>query len=183
MTAMRAIPTGLGFRGPLLAPTDLAAPASAAIPKLSPINQRRLRNFRANRRGYWALWIFLVLTALTLVSELIANDRPIIASYKGELLFPIFVDYPEAKFGGFLAITNYRDQVNQQEINAHGWMIWPLIHFADGTSDGALPVPAPAPPSWTMSVADRCANYPQGIADPDCSLGNMHWLGDRKSVV
>jgi microcin C transport system permease protein len=177
MTAMRAIPSGLGFQAPLLAPADLAAPATTPTPRLSPINQRRLRNFRANGRGYWALWIFVVLTALTLVSELITNDRPIVASYKGELLFPIFVDYPEAKFGGFLAITNYRDQVNQQEINAHGWMVWPLIHFADGTSDGALPVPAPAPPSWTMSTDARCATYPQGAADPDCNLGNMHWLG------
>jgi len=177
MTAMRAIPAGLAFRGPLFAPPDIAAATIGRTTTLSPINQRRLRNFRANKRGYWALWIFLALFGLSLVSELIANDRPIIASYKGELLFPIVVDYPEDKFGGFLAVTNYRDQVNQQEINAHGWMIWPLIHFADGTSDGALPGPAPSPPSWTMSTETRCSGYPQGVTDPDCNLGNMHWLG------
>ena len=76
---------------------------------LSPINQRRLANFRANGRGYWSLWLFLVLFVLTLGSEFIANDRPIIASYRGEWLAPAFVDYPESKFGGFLAVTNYRD--------------------------------------------------------------------------
>ncbi len=48
------------------------------------------QNFKANRRGYWSLWIFLVLFVLTLFAELIANDRPLLVSYKGELLFPVF---------------------------------------------------------------------------------------------
>ncbi len=67
------------------------------------MNRRRLDNFRRNRRGYWSFWIFLVLFVVSLVAEFIANDRPLIASYKGELLFPVFVDYPEDKFGGFEA--------------------------------------------------------------------------------
>ena len=71
----------------------------------SPTAKRRWRNFKANRRGYWSLWIFLVLFTLSLFAELIANDRPILASYKGELLVPVLVDYPEEKFGGFLART------------------------------------------------------------------------------
>jgi microcin C transport system permease protein len=69
---------------------------------LSPTNIRRWQNFKANRRGYWSLWIFLVLFVLSLFAEFIANDRPIVASYKGEILFPVLVDYPEEKFGGFL---------------------------------------------------------------------------------
>jgi microcin C transport system permease protein len=76
--------------------------------ELSPINIRRWRNFRANRRGYWSLWIFLVLFVVTLFAEFIANDRPLIVSYKGEILFPVIIDYPEEKFGGFLAVTDYR---------------------------------------------------------------------------
>src|SRR5690606_32296787 len=76
---------------------------------LSPINQRRWANFRKNRRGYWSLWIFLVLFFVTLFAEVISNDRPLIVSYKGETLFPILVNYPEEKFGGFLATTDYRD--------------------------------------------------------------------------
>ncbi|TJV88185.1 MAG: ABC transporter permease, partial [Mesorhizobium sp.] len=70
-------------------------------PWLSPLNQRRLQNFRANRRGYWSLWIFLVLFVLSLFSEWIANDKPVLVSYKGEILFPVVVAYPEEKFGGF----------------------------------------------------------------------------------
>jgi microcin C transport system permease protein len=69
---------------------------------LSPLNRRRWRNFKANRRGYWSLWLFLALFVVSLFAEFIANDKPIIAYYKGELLFPALVDYPESKFGGFL---------------------------------------------------------------------------------
>ena len=100
---------------------------------LSPLNQRRWQNFKANRRGYWSLWIFLVLFVVSLFAEFIANDRPILVSYKGELLFPVFVDYPETKFGGFLAITDYRDPVIAEEIEANGWMIWPPIRYSYDT--------------------------------------------------
>src|SRR6185312_14505067 len=164
------------FRGPVFAPADVAAPAPARQ-GVSPITRRRLRNFFANRRGSWSLWIFLVLFLVSLFSEFIASDRPIIASYKGELLFPIVVNYPESKFGGFLATTNYRDPVNRDEINANGWMFWPLIHYSYNTIDAYLPVPAPAPPTWTMKTSDRCSGYPQGDQDPDCIVGNIHWLG------
>ena len=173
----------LAFAGPVWAPADMVSPGRTALapapakPAVSPITKRRLRNFVANRRGTWALWIFVLLFAVSLVSEFIASDRPIIASYKGELLFPFAVNYPESKFGGFLATTNFRDPVNRDEINANGWMIWPPIRFSYDTVDNNLPVPAPAPPTWTMQSADRCAGYPQADADPDCVAGNTHWLG------
>ena len=67
------------------------------------MNRRRLDNFRRNRRGSWSLVIFLVLFVASLGAELLANDKPLIASYKGNLLFPIFVNYPEDMFGGFQA--------------------------------------------------------------------------------
>src|SRR5690606_30070101 len=86
--------------------SDISAKAEVEIvrekvkrPWLSPLNQRRWQNFKANRRGYWSLWIFLILFVLTLFSEFIANDKPIIASYKGEILMPVLIDYPEQKFG------------------------------------------------------------------------------------
>ena len=77
--------------------------ASSSAPKrpwLSPVNHRRWQNFKANRRGWWSFWIFLVLFVATLLSNIIANDRPLVVSYKGEILFPVLVDYPEEKFGG-----------------------------------------------------------------------------------
>ena len=168
----------LSFTRPVWAPADAAMSAPApAKPALSPITRRRLRIFFINKRGSWSLWLFLLLLVVSLFSEFIANDRPILASYKGELLFPFAVDYPESKFGGFLATTNFRDPVNREEIEANGWMLWPPIHYSYDTVDNSLPVPTPAPPSWTMSTAERCSGYAQGVDDPDCSSGNMHWLG------
>ena len=84
---------------------------AARRPWLSPLNRRRWQNFKANKRGYWSLWIFLVLFVLSLFAEFLANDKPILAMYKGELLVPALVDYPEEKFGGFYAVTDYRDPV------------------------------------------------------------------------
>ena len=84
--------------------------------KISPINQRRWQNFKSNRRATYSLWIFLGLFGVTLFAELIANDRPLLVRYKGELLVPVLVDYPEEKFGGFLAIPDYKDPVIADEI-------------------------------------------------------------------
>ncbi|ESY33566.1 ABC transporter permease [Mesorhizobium sp. LNJC391B00] len=152
-------------------------PTRIARPWLSPLNKRRWQNFKANRRGYWSLWIFLALFVLSLFAELIANDRPIVAYYKGEILFPVAVAYPEEKFGGFYAVTDYRDPVIRDEINANGWMIWPPIRYSYRTVNNAIPDAAPAKPSWEYDAQRRCSQYPQGDADPDCIVGNWNWLG------
>ncbi len=144
---------------------------------LSPTNIRRWQNFRANGRGYWSLWLFMLLFILSLFAEFIANDRPIIASYKGEILFPVLIDYPEEKFGGFLAETDYRSSVITDEINANGWMIWPPIRYSYRSVNSNIPHSAPTAPFWLMTKEERCAGYPQGVNDPDCTLGNLNWLG------
>ncbi|MDV4181204.1 ABC transporter permease [Rhizobium brockwellii] len=144
---------------------------------LSPTNIRRWQNFKANGRGYWSLWLFLVLFVLSLFAEFLANDRPIIASYKGEILFPVLIDYPEEKFGGFLAETDYRSSVITDEINANGWMIWPPIRYSYRSVNSNIPHSAPTAPFWLMTKEERCAGYPQGANDPDCTPGNLNWLG------
>lgn len=164
-----------GIRTPFLAFAPADQPRSA--PLLSPINQRRLKVFNANRRGVWSLWIFLVLFILTMFAEFIANDRPLVVSYKGELLFPVVVTYPESKFGGFLAETVYRDPFIADEINSNGWMAWPPIRYSYGTVDESLSGAAPSKPSWLQTAEERCSGYPAGVADPSCTIGNFHWLG------
>lgn len=149
----------------------------ARRPFLSPLNQRRWQNFKANRRGYWSLWIFMVLFVLSLFAEFIANDKPIIASYNGEILYPVLVDYPEEKFGGFLAVTDYRDPFIQDEINANGWMIWPPIRYSYYSVNNEIPGAAPAKPSWLYTEEERCGRYELGVEDPNCTLGNYNWLG------
>jgi microcin C transport system permease protein len=118
------------------------------MPTLSPIQKRRLQSFRSNRRGYWSLWLFLLLFGLSLMAELIANDSPLVISYQGELYFPVVQSIPEETFGGFLPTeANYRDPFIANEINDHGWMVWPPIRFSYNTINYDLDVPSPAPPS------------------------------------
>jgi microcin C transport system permease protein len=141
------------------------------------LNERRWNLFRRNKRGFYSLWIFAALFFISLFAPLIANDRPILASYKGELLYPTFIDYPESKFGGFLAVTDFRDQVNIDEIRANGWMIWPPLRYSYNTVNKDVPRPAPSPPAWRLPDSERCGRYPAGNADPACIAGNLNWLG------
>ena len=145
--------------------------------KISGLNQRRWYFFTRNRRGYWSFWFFAVLFLISVFAPFIANDRPILASYKGELLFPTFTDYPESKFGGFLARTDFRDPVNQDEIAANGWLIWAPIRYSYNTVNNELPQPAPSPPASSLTREEACGKYPQGPADANCAFGNLNWLG------
>jgi microcin C transport system permease protein len=116
--------------------------------RLSPLTRRRLHNFRANRRGFWSLWLFLALFAVSLLAEVIANDRPLVIRYDGALYFPIVKAYPETTFGGaFPTEAVYRDPAVIDLIRAKGWLLWPPIPFRYDTINYDLPVPAPAPPS------------------------------------
>lgn len=151
---------------------------------LGPVNRRRWESFKANRRGFWSLWIFLALFLITLFAEVIANDRPIMVKYKGELLFPVAVDYPESRFGGFLAITDYRDPVILEEIQANGWMLWPPIRYSYATinkdyprrkGQGGLCLGFPAPPPWA-SKAELCEAPPDQM-QRFLAIGNRNWLG------
>ncbi len=85
-------------------PADPANAIPRRRPWLSPLNQRRWRNFTRNRRAYWSLIIFSILFGLSLLAEFIANDKPIFVSYRGEIYMPIFNFYPETEFGGDLPI-------------------------------------------------------------------------------
>ena len=116
---------------------------------LSPINTRRLALFRANRRGWWSLWIFSALFLLSLGAEFIANDKPLIVQYDGHWYFPVFNRYPETVFGGeFPLQANYKSPYIQELIAAkQGWMLWPIIPFSYSSINYDLPIPAPAPPS------------------------------------
>jgi microcin C transport system permease protein len=149
--------------------------------RLTPLDRRRLDNFKANSRGLWAFWLFLLLFLMSLGSEFLANDRPILAFYKGELLSPAFITYPEEKFGGFLARTDYRDPTIAKEIEAHGWMLWPPIRYSYDTHNLDLPVPAPSMPTWLLSKEQCETAAAKKIAPGEPNRGcrdiEWNWLG------
>jgi microcin C transport system permease protein len=116
---------------------------------MSPLNQRRWANFKANRRGYYSLWIFLALFGTSLFAEFIANDRPIVMRHDGQLFVPVLFNYTEADIGGRHEIRiDFRDEYVQQLLaEGGGWSVWPLIPFRYDTINYQIEQPAPAPPS------------------------------------
>ena len=115
---------------------------------MTPLNRRRLDNFRANRRGYASLRIFCALLLASLFAEFIANDRPLLVRYDGRFYAPVLADYPETEFGGFLESTaDYNDPEVRALIQERGWMLWPPVPYRYDTVVHDLPTPAPSPPS------------------------------------
>lgn len=114
---------------------------------MTPLNRRRLANFKANRRGYVSFWLFAALFLASLCAEFIANDKPLVFSLKGELYFPVVFTYTEAELGGVLETEAwYKDPYVMDLIEADGWAIWPPIRFSYNTIDWGL-TDVPAPPS------------------------------------
>ena len=117
---------------------------------LSPITQRRIATFKANKRALWSLWIFSSLFFISLFAELIANDKPLLISYDNELYFPIFREYPETTFGGdFDTEADYNDDFVVELIEEKGWLMWPPIPYHYDTHISDLERPAPSPPTAT----------------------------------
>ncbi|NKB56149.1 MAG: ABC transporter permease subunit [Alphaproteobacteria bacterium] len=115
---------------------------------MRPLTRRRIENFKANRRGFWSLWIFLAMFLLTLFAELIANDRPILIGYDGGLYAPVLFAYAETEFGGeFPTEAEYTDPFVVELIEQKGWILWPPIRFRYDTNITDLDAPAPSPPT------------------------------------
>lgn len=115
---------------------------------LSPVNRTRWLRFKANRRAWWSLWIFSVVFALSLVSELVANEKPLLIWFDGKPYAPLVQDYTELDFGGdFDLMADYRDPYLQELIESKGWILWPPIPYAYNTINYDLPSPAPSPPT------------------------------------
>jgi microcin C transport system permease protein len=145
---------------------------------LSPLNQRRWINFKANRRGYWSLIIFSILFVLSLGAEFIANDKPFFVRFDGNSYFPVFVTYPETAFGGdFETAADYRDPFLQNLIKEKGgFMVWPPIRYSYDTHNLDLPTPAPSPPTWMLTEA-QCKAVVEKKGLNGCSDLEYNWLG------
>ncbi len=115
---------------------------------LTPLTQRRIAQFKKNRRGYYSLIVFMIIFLMTSCAEFIANDKPLVVYFNGHLYCPILTSYPETHWGGtFETETNYRDPVVRDLILDKGWYVFPPIPYSFDTVNYDLAVPAPAPPS------------------------------------
>ena len=127
---------------------DKTKKESFFLKNLSPLNKRRIANFKANKRSLWSLRILLILFVISLFAEFFANNKPIIIFYNNNLYFPVFSSISETTFDGeFESEADYRDPYVQNLIKKNGWMLWPIIRFSFNTVNKSLPVPAPSPPT------------------------------------
>ena len=114
---------------------------------ITPLNRRRVDNFKKNRRGFWSFWIFLVVFLISLCAEIVANDKPYLVRFDGAFYFPALIAYPETTFGGdFPSEADYTDPFVKELIEKNGWMAWPLVPFSYDTIDRELGQTAPSPP-------------------------------------
>ncbi len=159
-------------------PMGLVVPPERTRFAVSPLNRRRWQSFKANQRGYWALWIFMVLFLVSLFSEFIANDKPFYVRFDGESYFPVFVTYPETAFGGdFETAADYRDPFLQKLIEEKGgFMIWPPIRYSYNTHNLDLPTPAPSKPTW-MLTEEQCRAVVERKGLTGCRDLEYNWLG------
>ena len=136
----------------MTAPTSASPPLPPGVPAvaapLSP-SARAWRRFRRNRLGTWSLWLFALLVGLSLVAELVSNDRPLVVRHQGHWYLPLLHDYPETTFGGdFPTPTDYLDPFIQQQWDQPGnWALMPLNPYGPKTLNYFAPSPNPAPPS------------------------------------
>jgi microcin C transport system permease protein len=161
-----------------VAPLGLAvAPEPHAI-DVSRIGRRRWANFKANRRGYWSFWIFLILFVVSLFAEFVANDKPFVVEYNGKFYFPSLFTYSETTFGGdFETAADYRDPYLQKLIaDKGGYMIWPPIRYSYDTHNLDLPTPAPSKPTWLLTEKE-CQPVVERKGLKSCRDLEWNWLG------
>ncbi|PIR37855.1 MAG: ABC transporter permease [Alphaproteobacteria bacterium CG11_big_fil_rev_8_21_14_0_20_39_49] len=118
---------------------------------MTPLVKRRIENFKNNKRGYYSFWIFSVLFVISIFAEFVANDKPILVKYDGELYVPVLFQYAETEFGGdFGTEADYRDPYVTKliEDSGNGWMVWPPIRYSYRTINYDLPTPAPSAPTF-----------------------------------
>lgn len=117
-------------------------------PLLNPIWQARFNRFKQNRLGVMALILFCLISLVCLGANFVANDKPLLVKYENNLYFPVVKAYPETAFGGiFETEADYKDPAVKQMIEQEGFMLMPLIEFADQTPSVELEQPYPAPPN------------------------------------
>jgi len=159
-------------------PMGLAVPPERHQIAISPLNRRRWQSFKANRRGYAAFWIFLVLFTISLFAEFIANDKPFYVRFDGKSYFPVLFTYPETAFGGdFETAADYRDPYLQKLVaEKAGYMLWPPIRYSYNTHNLDLPTPAPSKPTWLLTD-EECKSVVERKGLTGCQDLEYNWLG------
>ncbi len=107
------------------------------------------KNFKSNKRSMYSLYIFTILFIISLFSEIISNDKPIIMSIDDKIYYPYLVDYTEIDFGGELGTTpDYNGYFITEKLKKNNnWAIFPINPHSYNSINFNNSQPNPAPPS------------------------------------
>ncbi|MEY3487904.1 MAG: hypothetical protein RL075_1909 [Pseudomonadota bacterium] len=130
-------------RSPILAGTGKERAASA-----SPSARAWLR-FKRNRLGFGSLLLFCALVLVSLLAEVVSNDRPLLVKYEGSYYFPMAKVYPEKTFGGdFETATDYLDPFIRSKLSAgSNWAVYAPNPYGPKTLNYFAKEPNPSRPT------------------------------------
>ncbi len=141
-----------------LRPDELPSAPLPGQGSLSP-GRRAWVRFRRNKLGFVSLLLFCAMVVVSLLAEVVSNDRPLLVRYEGQLYFPVLNDYPETTFGGdFPTPTDYHDPFIREQLRKDGnWALYPLNPYGPKTVNYFAQEPSPAKPSWAnwLGTDDR----------------------------
>src|SRR5258707_10269294 len=165
-----------------VSPMGLAAPPTRRAIALSPLNKRRWENFKANRRGYCALWLFMTMFIVSLFAEFICNAKPIYIHVTGKFFYPAVITYPDTAFARFPdpnlfgTAADFRDEYLMGLVEKEGGtIVWPPIRFSYNTQVSKPPSPFPSKPTWLLTQKDCEYAAKNGFAK--CGELEYNWLG------
>lgn len=108
------------------------------------------RQFRKSTFGMISIWVVAAIVAVALFADFLANDKPLVASHKNQVIMPVLkqyaVDLGWAEWGKDYVTIDWKEL-------DYDWAVFPPVPYAPGTTDKML-----------ISLKDRA---PSGA----------HWLG------
>src|SRR5437762_6487007 len=128
--------------------TEIHAPVVIDTGRHASPARRAWRRFRANRLGYASLIIFGVLFGVSLLAEVLSNDRPLVVRYDGHSYFPVFETLSETTIGvDFPTPTDYLDPFIRGQFSKPGnFALYPPNHYHYSTINYFSKSPSPARP-------------------------------------
>jgi microcin C transport system permease protein len=121
--------------------------------RLNPLTAKKLRRFRSIRRGYGSFLILALATALSLIAELLVNNRALIVKYEDRWYFPSYGRIHTGQEFGF----DYSYEVNYRELRerfranpaAGNWALLPPVPYNPLENCYPGETFRPRPPDWS----------------------------------
>ncbi|MGR5149586.1 ABC transporter permease [Photobacterium alginatilyticum] len=125
--------------------------------KLNPLTLKKIRRFKAIKRGYWSFVVLSLLLVMSLFAELLINSKALVVRYNGEYTFPVFSAVKSGTDYGL----GYSNEPDYQAMD---------LAFSGQGNDNFVLMPIVP---WNPYEQDFSGDYPPTAP----SFENRHFLG------